>query len=316
MKDIARPLIKDEQIRQFLDAIDFEAYFSDKDNQTYAFPGMTDIDGMMGTAITLIKQANKDLVKVLKYNTQKSQKYRSLPYKTSKQRDKLHKIILSELTSQVRPVNDDAIRLGFGGMLPRTGEVRYEKKAIILIGLPASGKSGVASKISDYYGAVLIDSDFVKRKIPEFVSCNGASLVHTESKFINDKIKNDAIIQGVNIVLPVIGSDYENVLGMIRNLEECDYKVSLVLVELDRVKATQRAFSRFMHTNRYIPLSMILDVYSNSPSLVFYKLLSNNLLSDNGLSNMPMVLIDSDVPYGQKQKIIIERNFSEIHKII
>lgn len=311
MSDLSRPLNTDEQIRQFLDAIDFADYFSDVNNQHYAFPGMNNINVMMGTAISLIKQANKGLEKVLKYNTLDSTKNRSIPYKTAKQRAKLRELIIRELTENIRPINDDDICLGTGGMLPRTGKVDSDKKAFILIGLPAAGKSGVASRISDYFNAVLIDSDFVKRKIPEYVVSNGASLVHKESKAINDQIKFEAITNGINVVLPIIGSDYSGVLDVIKGLQDCDYQTILILVQLDRVKSTQRAFSRFMHTHRYIPLSMILDVYSNSPSLVFYKMLANSDLQD-----MPMVLIDSDVPYGQKQKILIERNFDEIHNII
>ena len=311
MSDISRPLNTDEQIRQFLDVIDFKTYFSDARNREYAFRGMDNIDAMMGKAITLIKEANDGMAKVLKFNTLVSPKNRSLPYKTNKCREKLRNLIIKELKTKVRPDDDEDICLGCGGMLPTSGEPKLDRKAFILIGLPAAGKSGVAAKLSDYYSAVLIDSDFVKRKIPEYHKSNGASLVHEESKYINDKIKIDAIREGVNIVLPVIGADYEHVAEAIDNLREGDYQVSVVLVELERVKSTQRAFSRFMHTNRYVPLSMILDGYSNNPSLTFYRLLSNDRLKD-----IPMVLIDSDVPIGERQKISIERNFPDIHKII
>lgn len=311
MSDLSRPLNTDTQIRQFFDAIDFFGYFSDMNNQKYAFPGMNNVNAMVGKAISLIKEANNGLEKVLKYNTYDSSKNRSIPYKRLRERKKLHQVIIQELKETIRPLNDENICLGTGGMLPRTKKVDCDKKAFILIGLPAAGKSGVASKISDYFNAVLLDSDFVKRKIPEYAVSNGASLVHKESKVINDIIKTEAIEEGVNIVFPIIGSDYDGVLDIVYGLQRFGYHISLVLVELDRVKSTQRAFSRFMNTGRYIPLSMILDVYSNNPSLVFYKILANQELKD-----MPMVLIDSDVPLGQRQKIVIERNFQEIHNII
>lgn len=194
-------------------------------------------------------------------------------------------------------------------MLPLSGVVRDDREAFIIIGLPASGKSGIASKVSDYYRAVLIDSDFAKRKIPEFCKKNGAALVHKESKVIKDEIMHAAIYMGLNFVLPIIGSDYNEVLNTINNLRRHKYKVSLILVELDRVKATRRAFSRFIQTQRYIPLSKILDEYSNSPSLVFYKILVNK-------PDLPMVLIDTDVPFGNTPKITVKHKFNEIHKII
>ena len=50
--------------------------------------------------------------------------------------------------------------------------------------LPASGKSTIANSIADLYGAYIIDSDFAKRKIPEFGHEFGASIVHEESSII------------------------------------------------------------------------------------------------------------------------------------
>lgn len=130
MSDLSRPLNTDMQIRQFFDAIDFFGYFSDVNNQKYAFPGMSNIDAMMGKAISLIKEANNGLEKVLKYNTYDSSKNRSIPYKTSRERAKLRKVIIQELKETVRPINDEDICLGTGGMLPRTGKVDCDKKAL------------------------------------------------------------------------------------------------------------------------------------------------------------------------------------------
>lgn len=311
MKNIARPLIKDEQIVSFLDAIDFRTYFSDHENSKRIFSGMNDVNAMMATAITLIREANQDLLKVVSNNTLTSNEYRAYPFVTDSEREDLRKMIFDELKSTVRPKNDDDICLGNGGMLPISGIVNRDRKAIIIIGLPASGKSGIAAKVSDFFNAVLIDSDFVKRKIPEFRKTNGASLVHDESKIIKDNILSAAINDDVNFVLPIIGSEYESVVSTISSIKRHRYNVSLILVELDRIKATQRAFSRFVETKRYVPLSRILDDYANNPSLVFYKLLANKRFPD-----LPVALINTDVPFGEKPQIVIQRRFSQIHKII
>ena len=311
MKDIARPLINDEQIVSFLEAIDFRNYFSIQENIDIAFHGMNDIDAMLAKAITLIKQANNDLLDVVDNNSLESDKHRSHPYKTDESREKLRNTIFEELINHKRVGNDEEICLGTGGMLPSSGKAKMERQAIIIIGLPASGKSRIAAKVSDYYDAVLIDSDFAKRKIPEFFKTNGATLVHKESKIIIDEILKAAISNGVNLVLPIIGSEFDGVKGTINSLKRHKYSVRLILVELDRVKATQRALRRFIQTNRYVPLSMILDDYANNPSLVFYKLLSNSTFN-----NLPMALIDTDVPFGTRPNMVIQRKFSDIHKII
>jgi len=309
MSEIARPLFEEEQISSFLSAIDFVNYFSDKDNLERVFGNVLDVNIAFAQSVTLIKDANNDLLDVVTNNTLDSKNHRATPYKTDEEREGLRNNIINELTSTIRPEDDEKICYGKGGMLPSSGVVSAKREAFIIIGLPASGKSGIASKVSDYFDAVLIDSDFAKRKIPEFCKKNGATLVHKESKMIKDEIMHAAIYKGLNFVLPIIGSDYEEVLNTINGLRRHRYKVSVILVELDRVKATRRAFSRFIKTKRYIPLSKILDEYSNGPSLVFYKILTQK-------PNLPMALIDTDVPFGNKPKIVVEQKFREIRKII
>ena len=309
MSELARPLLEEEQIVAFLSAIEFHEYFSNNDNLTRVFGNGANIDVAFAQSITMIKDANNDLIDVVKNNTLDSSIHRASPYKTNEEREQLRREIVDQLFQNVRPVNDDDIRYGTGGMLPSAGCVRKNREAFIIIGLPASGKSGIAAKVSDYYRAILIDSDFAKRKIPEYIKKNGAALVHNESKMIKDEIMCASIGMGLNFVLPIIGDDYNGVLGIIKSLKRHRYKVSIILVELDRVKATQRAFNRFKATGRYIPLSKILDEYSNNPSLTFYKLLVNQ-------PDLPMALINSDVSFTEKPKIVSQYNFTEIHKIV
>ena len=54
-------------------------------------------------------------------------------------------------------------------------------------------------------------------------------------------------------------------------LYELGYAIYLVLIELDRFKATQRAFNRYVTTKRYVSLAMIFDVFSNDPILSYYR---------------------------------------------
>lgn len=309
MGEIARPLLTDDQISSFLEAIDFKTFFSDKRNRHNVFPGRMDIGVVLGESVTLIKDANKDLLDVIENNTYDSDKNRSVPYKTDEAREELRGQILDELVTKKRPRNDEKICLGTGGMLPHSGYIVDDRKAFIIIGLPASGKSGIAAKISDYFNALLIDSDFAKRKFPEYCKTNVATLVHKESKFINNEILNAAISLGLNLVLPVIGNDLEGVKAQIESLKTHRYKVTLILVELNRIKATQRAFIRFIKSKRYVPLSKVLDEYANDPSIVFYKLLRQN-------RNIPAALIDTDVPMENKPNIVLQQKFEEIHMII
>lgn len=131
----ARLLNDQDQVEHFLDRVlDFD--FSEFKNITYEI-----IQGEQGIV-------NLDLQAQTLNNT----RYRDRNYKSDKLRWELRAVIISELLSLKRPENDDDITLGYGGALPNT-ELKRDRKAYILIGLPASGKSGIANSISEQFNS-------------------------------------------------------------------------------------------------------------------------------------------------------------------
>lgn len=232
--------------------------------------------------------------------------YRDEMYADEQSRKELRKKIFEELISQNRPKNDDDIKLGFGGALPIGIEPMKKKQAYIVIGLPASGKSGIANIISDSYGAIILDSDFAKRKFPEFEQDFGASLVHEESSDIifghkgitKYNMLQYCCINNYNIVIPTIGQNIKPILGIAINLRDhWAYDIHITLVSLDRKKATQRAYNRFINTSRYVPLSLIFDGFSNDSILTYYRLRNNPIFKSYGK-------ISTDVPFGDPPKFI------------
>ncbi|WP_343674241.1 zeta toxin family protein [Chitinophaga sp.] len=208
--------------------------------------------------------------------------YRDRNYKTEAARWALREQIINELITTTRLDNDDDICLGRGGALPQTG-VKAEKKAFIVIGLPASGKSGISNMISDKYHAIIIDSDYAKRKLPEFRKLPwGASLVHLESVDITFGFKDNpkkvlglqtlSIRNGYNIVLPRIGNKSDNIIRTAEKLNSLGYEVHLTLIALPKREATIRAIKRYNKSGRYVPLGMIFDDFGNDPSLTYYLL--------------------------------------------
>lgn len=208
--------------------------------------------------------------------------YRDRNYKTETDRWALREQIVNELITTTRLDDDDQICLGKGGALPTTG-VRAEKKAFIVIGLPASGKSGISSMIADRYHAVIIDSDYAKRKLPEFHKLPwGASLVHLESSHITigfkrvykkiNALQTLSMANGYNIVIPTIGNKSEKLIRTAEELKTLGYEVHLTLVALPRREATIRAIRRYNKSGRYVPIGMIFDDLGNDPSLTYYLL--------------------------------------------
>lgn len=207
-------------------------------------------------------------------------RFRDREYKEDSKRWHLRKQIIEELMTLSRPDNDDDICLGHGGALPQN-EIRKDCQAYILIGLPASGKSSVAAFISKQNGAIILDSDFAKRKLPEFSKYTwGATAVHEESnQIINGFTNNPNEVLSVyelatqlkyNLVVPKIGQNINSIINICRRLKGAGYTVHLTLVSLFRKEATIRALHRFNDTGRYVPLGLIFDGYSNDPCLSYY----------------------------------------------
>lgn len=243
-----------------------------------------------------------------------STKHRSRFHKNEKSRWDLRKEISLELFNLERLEYDEEISRGKGGALP-VSKPNYEKQAIVLTGLPASGKSGIANKLADLSGAIILDSDFAKRKIPEFQNGPGAaSLVHEESDLIvfgSNEVRSPAdfkplfqlaLEQNLNLVIPKIGHTLNGVLQLGKTLKEFGYETHLICVNLDRRKATIRAINRFLTTGRYVPIGLVFDGYANDPLSTYF------LIKDGidlvGIPFDSFGLISTDVNIGEKPKIL------------
>ncbi len=256
-------------------------------------------------AVQIILEAELQLKGIDNKSTLRYDSFRYPNYVDRKSRKNLHKRIFEELCFFERPNNDDNIKLGYGGALPIGNKPEKERQAYFVIGLPASGKSGITNNISDKYRAIILDSDFAKRKFPEFKMDIGASLVHEESSdivFGEQKVVEYSMLEycytgGFNVVIPIISADVRRILSLTEGLKTYNYDVHITLVSLDRKKATQRAFNRFVKTKRYVPLSLIFDEYANDPILSYYRLRDKSCFKSYGK-------VSTDVPFGCPPKFI------------
>lgn len=252
--------------------------------------------------------------------TSKSNSYRNIYYRNDGDRTALKINIINELLTKKRLKEDDDITLGKGGAMPKT-KIQQDGQAYIVIGLPASGKSGISNQIADMYGAVILDSDYAKRKLPEFNSLPfGATLVHEESVEI---IFGEESVNGyksllnltsefkINVVIPKIGNNIQGILDLVKTLKKLEYTCHLTLVELDRKKAAQRALDRFLKTERYVPLGLVFDSYSNNPTITYYSLKRD---SQSEFSTFGM--LNTDVPRNRKPKVLEQQSGNPAEKFI
>lgn len=262
-------------------------------------------DASRRDAVLRIQNAEVTLEKLESRPSSIYEDYRSVEYITERKREELRKNILSELICLTRLNNDDEISLGNGGSRPE--ETKAEAKAYIVSGSPASGKSGVAARLAEEHGAFILDSDYAKRKFPEYSSFDGgASLVHEESDNIvfgpEDSLFEFCVYSRFNVVIPLVGKTYKSVERICNRLIELGYKINVINVALDRKKCVQRAYNRFCETGRYVPLSYIFDEVGNEPELIYFFLERNN---SNNRNFESFAQISTDVEQG-KPPLILE----------
>lgn len=296
MPDFCRELNTDIQVERFVDGI---LCIQDKDEKR--------------NAINQITSAERNIKDYPMYPTLTHRDNRDYQYRDNEIRLALRKRIIAELFDNKRLENDDDLSLGIGGAAPITAR-KYERKAFYVIGPPAAGKSGVAAKIADTYGCYILDSDFAKRKLPEYTNQIGsASLVHDESDelvFGRNGLMERCMEKKTNIVIPKIGHNMSSIIRFCESLHNAGYEVYLISVDLDRQKATQRAYNRFISTNRYVPLSLIFDGYGNQPTLNYFKIKQQNSFAFSGYSQ-----ISTDVPIGEPAKLVEAINMAELRAI-
>lgn len=246
-------------------------------------------------------------------NTFKSKENRVADYRSDDKRELLRASIAEQCLKQKR-LPEEQITCKKGGMQPHA-ELKYESQFYLVIGLPASGKSSVSEQLADLTGSIYLDADIVKRKLPEFkMDTRGASLVHIESNYIlrpsddlgpcpSYNIMLNCFQNKLNIVYNMIGDDAEWLQEMIDMVKDKGYEVHLLLIELDRFKCVKRAYQRYKEKGRYLSLPLLFDVYSNNPTISFFK----NILGNQVTS---YAYINNDVELGEPKNVLIN-NFKD-----
>lgn len=148
------------------------------------------------------------------------------------------------------------------GSLEFGGKIAKERRAIVVLGPPASGKSSaIAEPAAMRLQAHLVDSDAAKELLDGYRDGLGAAAVHEEAAMITRSLLQPFIaIRQENMVLPLVGRSLPSVLDQIVRLETYGYTVDVYLVELPLEKAAFRAVRRFHATGRLVDPEYILSI--------------------------------------------------------
>ena len=149
--------------------------------------------------------------------------------------------------------------------------VALNRQATIILGPPAAGKSTIAEDFAIFNKAAIIDSDEIKKSIPEFDNGIGAAAVHEESSDLSKALMEGMLKSGRNVVIPKVGDKASSILKQIQLLKDNGYTVFLIDMAVTPQNAKLRMYGRFVSQGRLIPPSYV-DAVGNLPSGVYLKL--------------------------------------------
>ena len=181
-------------------------------------------------------------------------------------------------TDRDNPGAPDEVRGALYAKIARTflrgGKRAKPPQAVLVIGLGCSGKTSALGNLPlpDNGNRILIDPDEVKKYLPEYQTAtqrgrkDAASIVHAESGFVAEIIRNEAARRSFNFSFEGVGRDAAYYTRLAENLESHGYVVHVLLSHLDDLdEALRRNKVRGERTGRYIPETSILEAFDRVP---------------------------------------------------
>lgn len=240
--------------------------------------------------------------------TDSSIPYREKPYTA----EEMAELVSPERASLQQDIQEELMALGSAlidknGETQYTGPVKQEKMLDIVIGPPAAGKSSaLADPISQLHGSRILDSDMVKERLPEYQGGLNSGYLHNESRHVWTQMQQAAIQAGDNVVLPIVGHNYNSVLKSIQPYLDAGYTVQVHYLELEGSKTLGRALNRFLTDGRYIDPAYLAQVSDGRITQVYEQLKEGGLIDEySHWSN--------DVPRGEKPTRIEGSALQHLH---
>ena len=140
-----------------------------------------------------------------------------------------------------------------------SGPTERGKKAFIILGPPAAGKSSVfANPLSKEHKAKILDGDVLKSMLDGYDDGWGAGYVHEESSFLSKKALDIAIKNGDNIIIPKVGGS--SVDEIVSKLKDNGYWIGMYLNDVPVDVSITRMAARFAKEGRWIDTRILHDV--------------------------------------------------------
>lgn len=166
-------------------------------------------------------------------------------------------------TAEALPYWIDIAHSFAGDAGPESGRL-----ATIVLGPPAAGKSTIAEELAVAKRAAILDSDEIKKTLPEFEGGIGAARVHEESSDLGDLLEAALRSEGTNVVFPKVGGSPGSIRKAVERFKADGYTVEIVNMDVSPENAYRRMIGRFAKTGRIIPPAY-LDAVGTGPSQTY-----------------------------------------------
>ena len=215
-------------------------------------------------------------------------------------------LIPMEKLQELQNISRDFIRENIKG-------VGQDRKAVIVVGRPSSGKSsGAVNAYSSKKGKGFfeLDNDDIKKLIPGYDNGIGASAVQEASSLIGKKMVLPELAQGgYNIVLPIVGQKEKSLMEYVDTLANAGYEIGLVNTTLPVDSCRTRNRTRSYETGRGVPDDYIVRV-GNRPDEVYNKIV-NDIKNGKERRISGYAAVSTDVAFGEPARVI-ENSGSEL----
>ena len=219
-------------------------------------------------------------------------------------------LIPMEKLQELQNISKDFIRKNIKG-------VGQDRKAVIVVGRPSSGKSSgavnqysVRKKAENGGDFFELDNDEIKKLIPGYENGIGASAVQEASSLMGKKMVLPELAQGgYNIVLPIVGQKEKSVMNYVDTLANAGYEIALVNTTLPVDSCRTRNRTRSYETGRGVPDDYIVSV-GNKPDEVYNKIV-NDIKNGKERRISSYAAVSTDVDFGAPARVI-ENSGSEL----
>jgi len=145
-------------------------------------------------------------------------------------------------------------------------EVAHERRAHVIMGASATGKSRYLEQIQRDMRAAMADADEAKFLLldPDRRGLDN-NRVHEESTVVSNRLVEKFADDGANIVIPITGKSLGSANGIIEQLRNNDYIIDVTYVWLPLEKAAARNTVRWITSGKYVPLQYLLELVDHNP---------------------------------------------------